>query len=51
MEMDKEYMTIGQLAKKMKIPIYEITPTLTMMEIDGYIQALPGQEFILKRNT
>ena len=31
-----EPIHINELAKKMKIPIYEITPTLTMMEIEGY---------------
>ncbi len=42
---------LNGICKKLNQKTNQIISTLTMMEIDGYIQALPGQEFILKRNT
>ena len=35
-----------QILKKIKINIQELNTTLTMLELDGYIQQLPGNAYI-----
>ena len=41
-------MSSNELALRLKWPISSINQTLTIMEIKGYIQALPGNEFQIK---
>lgn len=38
-------ININEIAKKTKLTISEINQSLTMMEIEGYIQSLPGNEY------
>ena len=39
-------MHINDIAKKLNKPVYEISPILTMMELDGLIKSVTGGEFI-----
>ena len=36
---------INELAKKSKLDISELNQKITMMEIEGYIESLPGNEY------
>ena len=41
----KNPIEINELAKKSKINISELNQKITMMEIEGYIESLPGNEY------
>ena len=36
---------INELAKKSNLDISELNQKITMMEIEGYIESLPGNEY------
>ena len=46
--LNKESLHINEIAKKVKQPLSQVSYLLTMMELEGYIQALPGNMFSKK---
>lgn len=46
--LNKDSIHINEIAKKVKQPLSQVSYLLTMMELEGYIQALPGNMFCKK---
>lgn len=48
-EIEKQELTAEEISKKVKMSISEVNTILTMMELEDYIQSLPGNYFKIKR--
>lgn len=48
-EIEKQELTAEEISKKVKMNISEVNTILTMMELEDYIQSLPGNYFKIKR--
>lgn len=49
--LQKGSTNLNTICKKLKQNPSQVIPVLTMMEIEGYIQSLAGQEFIIRTKT
>ena len=48
-EIEKQELTAEEISKKVKMNISEVNIILTIMELEDYIQSLPGNYFKIKR--
>ena len=48
-EIEKQELTAEEISKKVKMNISEVNTILTIMELEDYIQSLPGNYFKIKR--
>ena len=48
-EIEKQELTAEEISKKVKMNISEVNTILTIMELEDYIQSLPGNYFQIKR--
>ena len=48
-EIEKQELTAEEISKKVKMNISKVNTILTMMELEDYIQSLPGNYFQIKR--
>jgi len=47
LSLDQEH--VDRLASRLELPVHELSATLMVLELKGYIRSLPGQHFVRSR--